>query len=118
VYYIGERGRVQTFNALNLKSSRDLSAAQRSTQIKVTRFPNGYALSTVLLSIDHGNEANGKPVIFETMLFDANGGVSNLLSMRRYHHRFQAKSGHRTAVSQLSHYFKSSGQRVHIKRRP
>lgn len=58
-------------------------------------------VSTVFLEIDHGQDAQGRPLLFETMVFDLNPNGShtgNELYCKRYATWEEAEEGHRKAV--------------------
>lgn len=59
----------------------------------------GWEVSTVFLGVDHGWGLTDKPVLFETMLFDAAGKSTGL--QRRYHTWEEAEAGHREVCADL-----------------
>lgn len=60
---------------------------------------DGQRVSTVFLQLDHNWDPDGKPVLFETMIF---GGPQDL-DMWRYHTWQEAKEGHDRIVHCLKH---------------
>lgn len=62
---------------------------------------NGYRISTVLLGIDHNWSREGKPIIFETMVFSNDWkGVY----MERYATKKEALEGHKRIVENIEDY--------------
>ena len=56
-------------------------------------------VSTVWLGLDHNFEPDGKPLIFETMIFGAfDGGDGTEEFCRRYPNEFMALEGHAFAI--------------------
>jgi hypothetical protein len=60
----------------------------------------GVEVSTVFLSIDHSHRADGRPVLWETMIF---GGVFDQYQ-RRYTSKLDALTGHAWAVRLVETY--------------
>ena len=60
---------------------------------------HGYWISTVFLGVDHGFGLTDKPVLFETMLFDKEGGP---LDMRRCCTWEEAVEQHKDMLYELS----------------
>jgi hypothetical protein len=67
--------------------------------IKQETLPNGKWVSTVWLALDHrmGREGDGRPVIFETMVFPSRGDYSEL-DCARYCTEEEAAKGHEEMV--------------------
>lgn len=65
--------------------------------IKQTRATDGKFISTVWLGTDHNYLDDGNPIIFETMVFEAGGGVD--LACQRYETEEEALLGHDNLVS-------------------
>ena len=63
---------------------------------------NGTRVSTVFLGSDHGF-GSGSPVLFETMMFDAEGDTAHDEYQERYCTWEEAEEGHRRAVIKLEH---------------
>lgn len=57
---------------------------------------DGFTISTVWLGIDHNYWSNGPPLIFESMVFDADG---NDIAQERYSTRHAALAGHDQLVA-------------------
>ena len=80
---------------------------------------NGYLISTVFLGLDHNFLDTGKPLLFETMVFDTNKkkkyklGDREMTSMgedmeqERYETYAQAESGHKKIVEKYKKKQKS-----------
>ncbi len=64
---------------------------------------NGALISTVMLTINHGLD-DDKPLIYETMIFDADGSVGDMCQ-RCYTHR-QALKQHREIVKEYKNGIK------------
>lgn len=60
---------------------------------------DGQRVSTVFLQLDHNWEPDGKPILFETMIFDGEYDQS----MWRYHTWEEAKQGHDKITHCLKH---------------
>lgn len=60
-------------------------------------------VSTVWLGVDHGFGMSDRPIIFETMVFDSNGGVADMAGLEqvRYATEAGALEGHRAIVADL-----------------
>lgn len=58
-----------------------------------TVLPDGAIISTVLLGLDHGRDAKGLPLIFETMVFPGAGSYAGQ-DMDRYATLDEARAGH------------------------
>lgn len=71
--------------------------------IKQEILPNGKFISTVWLGIDMNHVfGNGKPLIFETMVFPERGNYSEL-DMERYSTEEEALEGHQKMVEKYNH---------------
>ena len=86
-------------------SDKDLNEIQKmfeseERRIAQTIVPEEYEVSTVFLGLAHG-EWNGKPVLFETMVFDGNGHVVDAYS-DRYTSHADALAGHIRTVSRVT----------------
>jgi hypothetical protein len=68
----------------------------KKRRVGFTLLPNGYEVSTVFLGLDH-NFLGGKPLIFETMVFEKNERLD--LDMERYSTLDEAKAGHKKMVA-------------------
>jgi hypothetical protein len=68
-------------------------------KIKQEITKNGYFISTVFLGINHDFQGKGKPIVFETMVFDllSNSHWSDV-DMHRYSSYKKALQGHLAAV--------------------
>ena len=64
--------------------------------VKQEELPNGYFVSTVWLGLNH-NYGEGKPLIFETMVFPEKGNYSDIY-MERYSTEQEAIEGHNRLV--------------------
>lgn len=64
--------------------------------VKQDTLPNGMWVSTVFLGLDH-SFGNGKPLLFETMVFPKKGDFSEV-DMDRYTTYLQAEKGHANMV--------------------
>lgn len=62
---------------------------------------DGKQISTVWLGLVHGNDASGRPLIFESMVFAGPKGGPDIES-RRYATLNEAKAGHRWLVEKYS----------------
>lgn len=58
---------------------------------------NGNWISTIWIGIDHQDDDNGPPLLFETMVFD-NDGSWNEIYIDRYSTWQEAAEGHKKAV--------------------
>lgn len=77
-----------------------------------TDLPNGYVVSTILLCLDHNWGTHGRPLIFETMVFDPSGseadvpecarvlGTGGFRTCERYATAEEARAGHRYFVAE------------------
>lgn len=63
------------------------------------RLPNGAEVSTVCLGSDHGQDEDGRPLLFETMVWDTNDVEHACI---RYATWAEAEIGHRAAVEEAS----------------
>ncbi len=68
--------------------------------VEHTKLSNGYFVSTVWLGLNH-NYAEGRPLIFETMVFSSKTSF-NEIDMDRYSTEEEAKEGHRRMVEEWS----------------
>jgi len=59
-----------------------------------TELPGGVTVSTVFLGIDHSSREDGRPVLFETMIF----GGPHADFQQRYYTLAEAEAGHERAV--------------------
>ena len=64
--------------------------------VEQTELPNGKCISTVWLGLNHRFE-EGKPLIFETMVFPKKGDYGEL-DTKRYSTEIEAIKGHREMV--------------------
>jgi len=74
--------------------------------VKQDLLSNGYWVSTVFLGLDHNFASKGKPLIFETMIFDKlfKSDYSNLeLDMDRYSTWNQAINGHNKLLNKYKY---------------
>lgn len=62
----------------------------------------GIRVSTVFLGIDHNYSMNGRPVLFETIVFVGRSGRD--IDMRRYCLYEQAEAGHKEIVEDIKHH--------------
>lgn len=60
--------------------------------IDYTELENGYGVSTVFLSIEHGRDEQGRPILFETMVFSKDADYEK--DCVRYATRADALTGH------------------------
>ena len=60
-------------------------------------YVNDYHVSTVFLGLDHGFGLGGKKLLFETMIFDKEGGMGREKYIDRYSTWDEAVKGHRDA---------------------
>src|SRR5215831_8628601 len=60
---------------------------------------NGYRVSTVFLSIDHNFGVEGKPILWETMIFGGSDGDE--CYCERYSSLHDAQEGHKRIVEKL-----------------
>ncbi len=61
-----------------------------------------YKVSTVFLGLDHNFSGEGRPILFESMVFTADGmKTSDVLDIRRYSTLGKAKQGHFEYVEML-----------------
>lgn len=60
-------------------------------RVAFTELPGGVQVSTVFLGVEHGRDAHGAPLLFESMIFEANGEGSET---RRYATWAEAEAGH------------------------
>lgn len=68
---------------------------QEARLVGYARFPDGTYVSTVWLGLEHGRDNQGRPIIFETMVFTA---ANEDLFHCRYATEDDALAGHREAV--------------------
>ena len=84
-----------------------LLSDEKYRRVGGTHLKNGLWVSTVWLGLDH-SFTGGKPVIFETMVFDTKDiseGVSGKeLYQCRYQTLSQARAGHKRAVKSFQNY--------------
>jgi hypothetical protein len=67
-------------------------------QIARDVLPDGTRVSTVFLGLDHGYGLTSLPILFETMVFDAQGQIR---ACRRYATRADALDGHQDLVMHM-----------------
>jgi hypothetical protein len=67
-------------------------------QIARDVLPDGTLVSTIFLGLDHGFGLTARPLLFETMVFDASGEIT---TCHRYATRAEAQDGHHACVGQL-----------------
>jgi hypothetical protein len=72
----------------------------RPIHIGDTILSNGIRVSTVFLSLNH-NIGNGRPLIFETMVFPGENSFSEI-DMDRYSSKEEAIAGHKKMVEKYS----------------
>jgi hypothetical protein len=72
-------------------------------RVAETTLPDGKWISTVWLGLDH-SFGEGKPLVFETMVFPSKGNYCDL-DMQRYFTLEEAKEGHEVMVKK---YFLSN----------
>jgi hypothetical protein len=65
-------------------------------RIALTMLPDGKRVSTVFLALDHGFEAEGPPILYETMVFPPDS--SDDLDCDRYSTKQEALEGHKRMV--------------------
>jgi len=66
-------------------------------KIALDKLPNGKIVSTVFLSIDHNFSGQGKPLLFETMVFPNDKDMGDL-DCDRYPTKEDALVGHKKMV--------------------
>lgn len=78
-------------------SSGDRSVAQTMV--------SGFLVSTVFLGLDHNHAGKGPPVLWETMVFDADGPASDFQQHRCAGSWEQAEAMHERAVASVKSAF-------------
>ena len=66
-------------------------------RVAMTKLPNGIKVSTVLLGISHGEDEDGRPIIFESMAFGSDD--SGEIDCVRYCTKEDALKGHEEMVA-------------------
>src|SRR5258708_9494882 len=87
-----------------------IEESKKDRSVKKEVLENGLFVSTVFLVLDHNHwgGGNGKPLIFETMVFSAKksdtflGPVPSSLDMDRYSTEEEALAGHDAMVNKWS----------------
>lgn len=89
MYYKMIGNEVEFFDGSDVKELKD---AWRYENRKIACFKNDdICVSTVFLVIDHSRRGDGKPVLFETAVFEK----GEIVRMERYCTRAEAEAGHK-----------------------
>jgi hypothetical protein len=91
--YFDKQGR-----EITLERWRELFADHDYCSVGATTLPNGEVVSTVWIGIDHGT-GEGRPVIFETMVFSS-AESEHELAQQRYSTLDEAQKGHETMIEE------------------
>ncbi len=96
---------------INLETAMKLSGDEEYRRVAETSLPNGFWVSTVWLGLNHGHFGEGRPLIFETMVFK-NGPpeLGESLDCNRYSTLEEAEAGHKVACLSWKRGEKGEGE--------
>jgi hypothetical protein len=87
---------------ITMEEFNELRIDESYSFLKKDYLPDGKIISTVWLGIDHRyNKGNGKPIIFETMVFVSDMDYTDI-DRRRYETEEEAIKGHERMVEKWS----------------
>lgn len=82
---------------------------KRERHLADDRLENGLRVSTVFLGLDHNYCLDGPPILWETMIFDADEESELSGYQQRYATREEAEAGHKEALELAKQYRRAAG---------